>query len=119
MSADGIKTDPDKVSAVKNWPKISGIKDLRKFLGFTSYYRKFIKDYAKIVKPLNDLLVGHSTNKKGAKSKKKKPNPWKWGDEEQKARDEIIDRLVNPPVLAFADFNYHFLFMLMQVVLVY
>jgi hypothetical protein len=38
----GIKTDPDKVSVVKNWPAIKNVKDLRKFLGFTSYYRRFI-----------------------------------------------------------------------------
>ena len=34
VSADGIKTDPEKVSAVKNWPKIKGINNLRQFLGF-------------------------------------------------------------------------------------
>jgi hypothetical protein len=38
----GIQTDPDKVSVVKNWPAIKNVKDLRKFLGFTSYYRRFI-----------------------------------------------------------------------------
>lgn len=110
VSADGIKTDPDKISAVKNWPLICGVKDLRKFLGFTSYYRKFIKDYAKIAKPLNDLLIGHHTNKKGAKPKKKtKPTPWQWGTNEQSAMDAIISKLINPPVLAFADFSLPFI----------
>jgi hypothetical protein len=59
----GIKTDPEKVSVVKNWPAIKNVKDLRNDLGFTSYYRRFIQDYAKIVKPLNDLLIGHTTKK--------------------------------------------------------
>jgi hypothetical protein len=48
-----LKTDPDKVSVVKNWPAIKNVKDLRKVLWFKSYYRRFIQDYAKIVKPLN------------------------------------------------------------------
>ena len=109
VSADGIRTDPEKVSAVQNWPQIKGIKDLRKFLGFTSYYRKFLKDYAQVCKPLNDLLVGHHTNKKGAKSKKKKPAPWKWGEQEQRAVDTIIEKLTNPPVLAYADFSLPFI----------
>jgi hypothetical protein len=53
VSDDGIKTDPDMVSVVKNWPAIKNVKDLRKLLGFTSYYRRFIQDNAKIVKPHN------------------------------------------------------------------
>ena len=43
VSAEGIKADPDKISVVKNWPKLRGIKDLRKFLGFTSYYRNLLR----------------------------------------------------------------------------
>ena len=53
VSEDGITTDE---VAVRNWPEIYNIKGLRRFLGFTSYYRKFIKDYAKIVKKLNSML---------------------------------------------------------------
>ncbi|CAC5392027.1 unnamed protein product [Mytilus coruscus] len=56
VSADGIKTDLEKITAVRNWPAKESIKDLHRFIGFTSYYRKFIKDYAKIAKPLNDLF---------------------------------------------------------------
>ena len=55
----GNMTDEEKFDAVRNWPEIYNIKGLRRFLGFTSYYRKFIKDYAKIVRPLSDLLVGY------------------------------------------------------------
>ena len=112
VSADGIKTDPEKVIAVQNWPAIKSIKDLRRFIGFTSYYRKFIRDYAKIAKPLNDLFLGHPTNKKNLGSKRKKsskPSPWKWGPEEQNAVDLIIEKLTNPPVLAYADFSLPFI----------
>ena len=59
MSEKGIETDPEKIAALTTWPEPQTVKDLRSFLGFTGYYRRFVKDYAKIAKPLNDLLVGH------------------------------------------------------------
>ena len=64
VSDQGIQTDPEKISALKEWPVPSNIKELRSFLGFAGYYRKFVREYAKLVKPLNDLLIGHSTSKK-------------------------------------------------------
>ena len=75
VSSDGIHTDPEKTASLTTWPVPQKIKSLRIFLGFTGYYRRFVKDYAKIVKPLNNLLVGHPTNKASKKSKKKK-TPW-------------------------------------------
>ena len=76
VSDTGVETDPDKISALSSWPEPTNVKQLRSFLGFTGYYRRFIKDYARIVKPLNDLLIGHPTHcsadQKKKKSKKKK-----------------------------------------------
>ena len=59
ISDQGISTDPKKVQAVKEWPVPHNVKTLRQWLGFTSYYRKFIEGYAQIVQPLNSLLEGH------------------------------------------------------------
>ena len=72
MSESGVQTDPEKISALASWPEPDNIKSLRSFLGFTGYYRRFIKDYAKIVKPLNALLVGHPTHTPVSKKKRKK-----------------------------------------------
>ena len=63
VNADGIESDPDKIQALSDWSEPHNIKTLRYFLGLTGYYRCFITDYARIVKPLNDILVGHPTNK--------------------------------------------------------
>ena len=85
VSEQGVQTDPDKIEALASWPEPSSIKELRSFLGFTGYYRRFIKDYARIVKPLNDLLIGHPTSKSSdrhqEKKKKKKIDMalWQWG----------------------------------------
>ena len=64
VSAKGIETDPKKVEAVKNWIIPKTITDVRSFLGFTNYYRRFIKDYAKVARPLNILISGENAVKK-------------------------------------------------------
>lgn len=70
VSEDGIRTDPSKIEAVKTWPIPKSVKEIRQFLGFTGYYRRFIKGYASIARPLNDLLVGISPNDKVKKGRK-------------------------------------------------
>ena len=50
-----VKVDPQKIHAVKNFPPPQTKKQVRSFLGLTGYYRKFIKDYARIATPLSDL----------------------------------------------------------------
>ena len=106
VSENGVQTDPEKVKALKEWPIPTNVKTLRSFLGFTGYYRRFIKNYAKIIKPLNDLLVGHPTHKA---SKKRKKIPWEWGPLQQNAFDVIIEKLTSPPILAYADFSKPFI----------
>ncbi|PIK44339.1 hypothetical protein BSL78_18812 [Apostichopus japonicus] len=56
VTADGVRPDPDKVQAVKNWPEPQNVKDLRSFLGFCSFYRRFVVDFAKTAKPLHALV---------------------------------------------------------------
>ena len=65
VSEEGIHTDPAKIEAVKNHGRCP--KVLRMSLGFTGYYRKFIRELAAIARPLNDLLVRHVTNPKARK----------------------------------------------------
>ena len=58
VSSSGIETDPRKVEAVKTWAIPKTVTGVRSFLGFTNYYRRFIKDYAKVARPLNALISG-------------------------------------------------------------
>lgn len=62
VSVEGVETDPEKVSALKSWPVPKTLKELRSFLGFAGYYRRFIQGYAEIAKPLNDLTKGYTPN---------------------------------------------------------
>ena len=95
VSESVVETDPDKISALASWPEPDNVKALRSFLGFTGYYRRFIRDYAKIVKPLNDLLVGHPTQKSVAFKKV--------------AFNTLKEKLSSPPILAYADFSKPFI----------
>lgn len=79
VSQDGVETDPEKISALKDLSVPTSLKELRSFLGFVGYYRRFVPGFAQIAKPLNDLLVGHPTNE--SVTKKEAAN-WVWGSEE-------------------------------------
>ena len=105
VSEAGIQADPAKIEAVRNWPVPKTVKEVRQFLGFTGYYCRFVKGFAAIARPLNDLLVGHDTNPKASKKRKtsRKQALFEWKEEHQKSYETLIDKLTSPPVLAYAD----------------
>jgi hypothetical protein len=55
VSVDGVRMDPRKTAAVRDWPVPTSVQDLRKFLGLTNYFRKFIARYSSLAAPLTDL----------------------------------------------------------------
>jgi hypothetical protein len=55
-----IRVDPKNIEAMQDWPHPKNIKILHGFLGLTGYYRKFVKNYGKIVAPLTALLTKNS-----------------------------------------------------------
>jgi len=52
----GVKMQREKVEGVLNWPVPRNVKEVQKFLGFANYYRRFIKDFARIAAPLHMLV---------------------------------------------------------------
>jgi len=60
-----------KIAALKTWPIPQNLRELRSFLGFAGYYRRFVKGYSGIVKPLHDLTSGYPPSQKKAKVKPK------------------------------------------------
>ena len=105
VSEAGIATDPAKIEKVANWPVPESVNDVRSFLGFVGYYRKYIKGFSQIAKPLTDLLRGlESTSKKKSKLLKVK-----WQQQEQQAFDKLKTACVTAPVLGYADFSKPFI----------
>ncbi|KAK7933302.1 hypothetical protein WMY93_004198 [Mugilogobius chulae] len=107
----GVQTDPDKIEALKTWPVPTTLKELRSFLGFAGYYRRFVQDYSTIVKPLHDLTAGYPPSQKKFKAtvqpgnylNPKEPFGGRWTQCCQQAFNNIIAKLTSAPVLAFAD----------------
>ena len=95
--------DPDKISAVVDWPPPSTIKEVRAFLGLAGYYRRFIAGFAKLAFPLTALLTGISADKKSGAKKVD------WTEPCQMAFDNLKGALTQAPVLAYADFAVPFL----------
>jgi len=55
IGPDGIEMEAEKVDEVLSWPQLKNMKDVRKFLGLANYYRRFIKDFARVARPMNVL----------------------------------------------------------------
>ena len=97
VSAKGIETDPKKVEAVRNWTVPKTVTDVRSVLGFINHYRRFIKGYANVARPLNLLVSGDNANHKKSLIE--------WTKECQIAFDKLKDLCTSTPILAYV--NYH------------
>ncbi len=89
-----IKMDPIKLARIRDWPTPTTVKQVRSFLGFGNYYRKFIPGFAHLTQPLHDLT--------------KKNKPWTWTAECQVAFDILKECFTSAPVLMMPDVNKHF-----------
>jgi len=66
IEPNGIEMEAEKVDGVLSWPQPKNVKDIRKFLGLANYYRRFIKDFARVARPMNVLT--------------QKNEKWWWGE---------------------------------------
>jgi len=83
-----------KVDGVLSWLEPKNVKDVRKFLGLANYYRRFIKNFARVARPINVLT--------------RKDVKWVWGESQQKAFDELKEVFTTKPVLAAPDLDKEF-----------
>ena len=79
VSEEGIQTDPSKIECLKKWPPPKNIKEVRRFIGFAGFYRRFIRNFSKIAKPIHELLRGDiPCKKRSAGYLKKFSSPIQW-----------------------------------------
>ena len=94
ISAQGVYPLKANVRKVLQYPEPQDLKELRRFVGMASYYRRFIKDFSQLARPLTELT--------------KKNNRWSWTEAEQKAFDTLKSKLTSPPILAYPRFEDEF-----------
>lgn len=107
VSSQGVATDPSKVEAVAKWGRPGSVTELRSFLGFTSYYRRFVEGFAKLAAPLHKLVAEFV----GSRHKKSPGQGFAsaWTEHCQKSFDTLKEKLTTAPILAYADFSLPFI----------
>ena len=114
VSECGIETDPKKTEAVRNWKTPTSEHEVRSFLGFASYYQKFVPNFSTIASPLNCLL-GKKVGKRDKRNNQSTPpRPYvrfseKWDGSCDKAFEELKSKLTSAPTLAYPDFSQPFI----------
>jgi len=111
VSKDGYRLDPKNISAVVQLKesKPQNVGDVQRFLGLLSYFRRFIWNFSKKAKPINDLLQKPENTKdtcKGGNASSK--TAVQWENKHQTALCELIDSLLQPPTLAYPYFQLPF-----------
>src|SRR5690606_18417019 len=89
ISATGIQVCPDKVVAIREMPRPSNVKDLRRFCGMINYLRRFLPELAEKMVPLQQLLL--------------KDSEWIWGPAQEKAFRTVKALVADAPCLQHYD----------------
>jgi hypothetical protein len=69
VSEEGVEADPGKIDKVANWPTPTSPEEVRQFLGFAGYYRRYVKNFSRIAKPLSEIMPVPKKTKKGKKNR--------------------------------------------------
>lgn len=94
INKDGVKMDPKKIRTMQEWRVPKNVREIQSFLGLCNYYRRFIKNYAQIATPLNDLT--------------RKDRKWKWDEVHQQAFERLKQMMMGEPILKIADMEKEF-----------
>ena len=95
ISRDGVATDPAKIEKFATWPAPTSKREVQQFLGLAGYYRRFIKAFVRIARPLHRLTERTAS--------------FVWTDKCQSAFDELRTHLSTTPVLAYPNFSRQFI----------
>ncbi|GJZ00846.1 putative reverse transcriptase domain-containing protein [Tanacetum coccineum] len=95
IDSDGIHVDPAKIESIKDWASPKSPTEIRQFLGLAGYYRRFIKGFSKIAKPMTNLT--------------QKKVKFEWGDKQEAAFQLLKQKLCSAPILALPEGSEDFI----------
>jgi len=87
VKTSGVTMSDRKVKSVQNWAHPRSVKEVQIFIGFANFYRRFIKDFSKVCKPITATLQGNSKD-------------FYWGREQEEAFEELKKRFTTAPILS-------------------
>jgi len=91
IGEDRVRMEKEKVQGVIEWLVPRSTKNVQKFLGLANYYRWFVKDFARIAKPLHEMT--------------RKETKWSWGERQQRVFEELKERFTTEPILVTPDLD--------------
>lgn len=97
VDKEGLRTDPEKISAIINYPRPTTFTELKRFIGMASWYRRFVENFAMVASPLHELT------KEGKKGKR-----IVWNEEAETAFINLKTALTSAPILNVPDFSREF-----------
>ena len=104
VSGKGISTNPKKVEAAAKWSTPQTVYDVRSFLGFVGYYRRFIKNFSKIAKPIREVITGLENQSKRSAKK----TFVEWTEAADSAFEHLKKLCISTPILAYPDYKLPF-----------
>lgn len=87
VSHDGIRCNPEKISAVCDWPTPTSVTEIRSFIGIASYYRRFIENFSNVAYPLTRLT--------------QKDRKFEWSEDCEQAFNSLKHLLTTAPILSY------------------
>lgn len=83
VTSQGVKPDPEKVRAIKEWPPIQSVKQAQSFIGLANYYRRFIPHFSTHAASIHDYITGK----------------YPWGEDQQRSFDKLRNVLTLAPIM--------------------
>ena len=105
VSGEGIFTKPKKVETFTKWPILQTVYDVRSVLGFVGYYRRFIKNFSKIAKPIREVITGLENQSKRTAKK----TTVEWTEAAHSVFEHLKELCVSAPILAYPDYQLPFI----------
>lgn len=101
VTAEGLTINPDRLEAIRSWPMPTCVRDIRVFIGFMNYYRRFIANFSRIALPLTALTKkGPDSARQGPAMRREESVALNLGPEGRKAFQELKDAFLKVPILA-------------------